>query len=274
LECNSDLVATHHAWKKRRVDQIETLLQQGSDVLADHRVLTNRSVCLEISQVTHPTLTVRSAQRLAVFGYDSTSIYLWSYLALQEFILGHYNKFLTTWLQRVNDSEEPSRVENLGMNNTYKSAHTMLSTLVNVKTSIYYALDNVCWITEEMKERRHAKFFADAVTTRGLSSVQTEVERKLYELTNIATDVHQVLLTLDQRNIMADLRAISQAANHTRRSISLLNFALAATQAAILSDYLGNLVPILSAPLWKGLIGLGLFAAAIILYVVLSKGRN
>lgn len=122
-----------------------------------------------------------------------------------------------------------------------------------------------------MKERRHARFFADSVLARGFDNLQLEVDRKLRELTSIATDVHQVLLALDQRDIMANLRSVSQAANYTKRSISLLNFAVAAAQAVVLSEYLSNLLPILEQPLWKGMVDLGLFVLTILLYIALNR---
>ena len=271
LECNSDLIRVHRAWRERHVHHIQSLVQHGTDVLADHRVLTNRSVCLEISQVKHPTLTIRSAQRLSVFGYDSTSIYLWGYLALQEFVLGYYNRYLSTLLQQASESLRYTGGEHPHDIVVYGSGRDVLADLVKTKVALYHVLDSIYWITENMREKRHAVFFAEAVEARGLDDVFGEVERKLQELTGVATDVHQVFVSIDQRDIMSDLRSLNEAAVSTRRGIAFLSFAVAAAQAAVLADYLGKLIPCLDLPLWKGLLGIGLFGAALLLYVFLSR---
>lgn len=275
LNCNSDLIRVHHAWRDRRVDQIAILLNQGTDVLADHRVLTNYSVCLEISQVAHPSLTVRSAQRLAVFGYDSTSIHLWHYLALQEFILGYHNQLLSFLLDRAD--ELTRRLRSAGQASgvmPQAQLREMLIQLVETKAAIYGTFDKVCWIAEKMREKRHAKFFEESTKARGLDAVLGEIERKLRELTSIATDVHQVLLSMDQTEIMRDVQNLNRAALHSKRSLSLLVFAVMAAPAAILADYVGQLFPELDSPTWKGIIGLGLFLLAMLLYWALRKSSE
>ena len=78
LQVTSDLMRAHQTWRRRSHEQVAQLMCESTAVLADHRVITNGRVCLEISQVTHPTLTERSSDRLRLFGYDSTSIYLWA----------------------------------------------------------------------------------------------------------------------------------------------------------------------------------------------------
>jgi len=271
LECNSDHIGVHHSWRERRADQVACLLGHGTDVLADHRVLTDRSVCVEISQVDYPSLTPRSAERLRTFGYDSTSLHLWHYLALQELTLGYFNSLLSEALGRANQLVRAETQEKGGHPAASESVRQLLSELVGVKTSLFKVMDEVCWITAHLKERRHAEFLMESVREWNLHLSIEEVERKLAELTSVSADVYQVMLAADQRDLTQDMRRLNILSMSTNRGIVLLNILAAAEIATVLALFTAQLVPALKPPLALGAFGLGLFVLFTTLILSLER---
>lgn len=274
LEANCDVIWHKEGWKRnRRRDQVTKHFENASDVLADHRVLRNRSVVLEICQVNHPEIGVRSAQRLASFGYDSTSVFLWGHLALEEFVLEFYSKELSVMLSNSNQVLSSMSANADRVYSRDDTSRAILLDLLKVKTDIYYALDNVSWITEDMIEDRHVTFFRSSNRDRGFDELIGVIERKLGELSSISTDMNQVLLLADQRNTLHDLHSLTQATARAKRSIDIFFFVMTAAQATILSDYFTSLIPALHTPAWKSAIALALFGLAILMFAVIT-GRN
>ncbi len=71
-------------WKDLSRSQIQKALDKKTDVLKDHRILISERICVEISQVDAPTLRTVSAMRLQLYGYDSTSVFLWGLISIVE----------------------------------------------------------------------------------------------------------------------------------------------------------------------------------------------
>ncbi|MET8862101.1 hypothetical protein ABZW11_04000 [Nonomuraea sp. NPDC004580] len=89
----TDHVAFDGLWRRRSPDQVFNDVGTGYTVLGDHMVFLNTSCCLEISHL--PVgLRTRSEFRMRYYGYDSSSIFVWTIanlrLAVSDNLERHY----------------------------------------------------------------------------------------------------------------------------------------------------------------------------------------
>jgi hypothetical protein len=266
LDCNNEYVVRDGEWRARTPSQIQVLTTQGTSVFASHRVLTHRSVCVEISQVHKPNVTTRSVERLRHYGYDSTSLYLWGHLALQEFALGYFSHHLSEKLHEAASLHRSHSVQ-AGGRAALTTVGDMLDELTAIRAAVYHALDGVCRITEHMRERRHPDFFLQAVQDRELDTARLGVERKLRELSEgIAADAYQVHLGREQADLMRELGALTEAASSASERFSTLAYMVGAVQLVLLAGFIGEVVPWLGGHLAKGVIGGAIVAFALFAY--------
>jgi hypothetical protein len=185
MDCGSDLMLKdRNARTTRHQEQIIALLEKGTEILSDHRVLIQRSVCLEISQINSPTLRPRSENRLYDYGFDSTSLYLWCILAAQEAVLLSFNDQMSEALRRVQQLlESPTTTE----------VRSELKNLISVKVGWYRALDGVVWLSSRMREERHVRFFKQAEKSWGLDSMLSEVNQKLRAYTETLAEIQRLI---------------------------------------------------------------------------------
>jgi hypothetical protein len=73
----TDHVTFDGLWRRRSRDQVFTDVAMGYTVLGDHMVFVNPSCCLEISHLPID-LRARSEYRMRYYGYDSSSIFVWT----------------------------------------------------------------------------------------------------------------------------------------------------------------------------------------------------
>jgi len=185
LECTSDLILHDtQSWRARRHDQVESLVEKGTDILADHRVLTHRSVCLEISQVAEPKLKPRSAHRLGAYGFDSTSLYLWCVTATLESVLIAFNEELAESLVRVRKLAENNDID-------MKAVRDELKILSATRVRLLGSVNDVFWLTSKLREQRHVAFFHDAETAWSLDTLRVYIEDKFHELSQITAHLLQ-----------------------------------------------------------------------------------
>jgi len=273
LQCTSDLMRVHHAWRRRSCEQVEQLLGRSTAVLADHRIVTNGRVCLEISQVTHPSLTERSSDRLRIFGYDSTSIYLWGYLAFSSFVIDYFSQLLSGFLQEAKNVMELPR-ESTSLLAEYKEVRDVLMHIVDAKIDIYKTLDSVFWITGNLLEKRHVNFFQNQIESWQLDSSVERVEKKLRELTSIASDVHQVLTNMEERNSMDRIRELAEKAEKTNRGLEALNIIVALFSSVVLSQFIGTLNESLNTPTAQTAITVAIFVFVVSMYLLLVRSKR
>jgi hypothetical protein len=82
----SDHVVKADKWRERSPDAVLAEARHGFTFLSDHFVLLNETCCLEVTHTAAAPATV-FLDRLAGYGYDSTSIFIWTLAALREGVL-------------------------------------------------------------------------------------------------------------------------------------------------------------------------------------------
>lgn len=104
-----DHVAMDGLWRRRSRDQVFNDIATGYTVLGDHMVFVNPSCCLEISHLPID-LRTRSEFRMRHYGYDSSSIFVWSIanlrLAVAESLERHYRGLMETLIEERDISAE------------------------------------------------------------------------------------------------------------------------------------------------------------------------
>lgn len=274
LQSNSDLIRKHKEWRRQSKDRIEKLFQNISSVLSDHAVVTNGSICLEISQVNYPVLTERSSDRIMIFGYDSTSIYLWGYLALLEFVLNYYNATLSSMLYQARQTITKQSTTDKKIIIDYDKARELIKTVVNIKTEIYDSLDNVYWITGNMNEQRHVDFFQNSATSLRLDKEVIRIEQKLDQLTSITSDIEEVLLSLDQRDTMQKIKVLTEKTAETNRVLEFLSVVAAIASSVIFTQFLASIFTVMSDPIFQISLTVVLILSILVIYVILRREKN
>lgn len=86
LSYNSEHLLEHGLWLRRSPQQVFSQVRSGFGFFEDHMVFVNADCCLEMSHL--PAWLRRNSQfRLSSYGYDSSSIYLWTAGMLQRAIV-------------------------------------------------------------------------------------------------------------------------------------------------------------------------------------------
>lgn len=86
LQFTSDHIVKDQLWQRQSPLQVLQVAGKGSTYLGDHIVFTTKNCCLEISHL-GVAARRRSTFRLDKFGYDSTSIFVWSSTLYRRLVL-------------------------------------------------------------------------------------------------------------------------------------------------------------------------------------------
>lgn len=111
LGASSDHILRDGLWRRRSADQVYFELGSGFAFFPDHMVLVNSSCCLEITHLP-AWLRDRSRFRLEAYGYDSSSIFVWSVAMLRSAVTGDLtNRYRESLAQLVERSGMTSEEE-------------------------------------------------------------------------------------------------------------------------------------------------------------------
>ena len=243
-------------WKNRRLDQVQREFKSETDVLKDHRIVTNERVCIEISQVNHPYLTPVSAQRLYAYGYDSTSIFLWGYLALQDAALEYYSKQadtslyeieseLSTWIIETDKAidKEVVRIKES------KKIPIMLRELVARRLEIISAVGRHTTTWMYCYEDRHIMFLNQGTKLRKIDEKKEEIYRSLNNVKELAFDFTQVLLAVESgrtnietNNLLKEAKQLNENQSNMTKRLNILNFLVGGTAIAPLTEFITSLI--------------------------------
>jgi len=273
LECTSDIIRIHHAWRNLPRDRVAELLDSSQSVTAQNLIATAGSVCIEAFEQVAPEINERTKARLLDYGYDSTSIYLWNYLALLEFITGYYNSYLSQLLTEARNTFAKAPFSTVAFDKTNEVSE-FLTKVVRVKTEIYEALDNVYWITANMYEERHMRFFNDSLKATHLEEEVLRIQQKLEQLTSISFGMNQVLSNRDQVRTMTQIRDLTKSSSLTNRVLTFLNLLLASTASISLAEFLKDLSPSTFPPVLQGIVAITSFVLVVAYVQYIATGKS
>lgn len=245
-------------WRGRRKDQVEREYKRMTDVLGDHRVIFNERVCLEISQVDHPNLDPVSEKRLYSYGYDSTSIFLWGYLNLQEAACEFYTKQAKRSLQRIEaelNGWAGYGEKNSTINSSQDSNHNkiiILSEFVTHRLKIIDAVEKHLSIWTLCLEDRHRNFIRDNASLRKIEDKVKEIQKISNNANEMAMDFTRVILAIQ-----------SEKANKNQSKmmmrLSILSFLIGGFGIVPMTDFIIGFHESINTPYWKGSIAFLLF---------------
>ena len=149
--------------------------------------------------------------------------------------------------------------------------------ILNAKIEIYKTLESTFWITGNMVEKRHGSFFQSQTRSWQLDQSVKTLEKKLGELTSVCSDVHQVLISLEERGTMERLRELSEKAEKTNHALNVLSVIGTIFSSIAIPQFLGTLNKTFAVPLAQAALGVATFASIVGTYFLLShsrKGKN
>ena len=182
LSCHNEHFSKDELWKKASANQVHSSALSKTDVLMDHQVLVSERVCVEISQVDHPTLRHISELRLSTYGYDSTSIFLWGCLVITNVGLEVCNTKAIGLQERITE-------------HTLKHDWTneeVLRVAVD-KQKISKEIDQYSSLKKLCIERRHKDFISNGEKIKGIDDTKIHINQvfeSMKELSSlfVATD--------------------------------------------------------------------------------------
>jgi len=187
LECTSEQMLRNPGdWRKRRKVHVEALMQQAaespgvSSLRRSSSVLTHGSVCIEISQLPVSSALTRSIRRLAAYGFDSTSLYLWSIAAAEEAVLIAFTSELSDTVHRLHELIDNDASDSGAVRRELKG-------LLRTRASLYRSLNTFFALTSRLREQRHVVFFREAEVDWSLDGMRREVDSRLVGLTQLAS---------------------------------------------------------------------------------------
>lgn len=196
LSFSTDHVVKDRLWLRRNPSQVFAEVAEAFAFFDDHAVFLNRNCCLEVSHLPIQ-LRERSRYRMQSYGYDSSSIFIWSLETLRWFAL---STLRSQYKQTV--------LELLSQKDLSAAARTGL-----LQQRIQHAavIDQLLAIYEHLKEPR-------------LRAVGAELDG-LWMTERIAHDAQQEIDKSDA--LAADLAKVREQALETRRNTLLGVVALA-----------------------------------------------
>jgi hypothetical protein len=268
LGCFDDRIRLNHAWRKLTKEEVQKTTSKIRSSTGAYATLTSGPICIEVFhyemlKAMTPELAERTTERLIVYGYDSTSIYLWEALAILAFVTSYYNMCLSNMLYSVHTLLGTSS------GNSQKLQDT-LSRIIELKLEIYGALDKTYWSFDTIVDPRRLEFFREGVANLRLGDEIRQVEVKLNALSSIFTDISQTVTSVDENTTIREIRDLGIASDNTNKIIMFLS---ALTAVTVSLDLANLIIPILSgnfATFREGLIALIIFSCIILscLYVI------
>lgn len=221
----------HHTkdglWKQLSSSQIREAVANRTDVLNDHRILASERICIEISQVDEPRFREISKRRLSLYGYDSTSAFLWGYLSIIEIGIKNCGSVLRELCQCV--SEDAHR-DILGLS---KKRHQVLC----LKDQ-YLSIDEMCI------EGRHKEFIGRGITKKDLNKVIQNInkaDQQFQDLSNLLISETTSKSSIEISELFKAFRGYTEEQDRSNDIVSELGLILAITSVFAAIEYIEDL---------------------------------
>jgi hypothetical protein len=131
----TDHVIYDGLWRRRSRDQIFNDIATGFTVLGDHMVFLNSSCCLEISHLPID-LRSRSEFRMRYYGYDSSSIFVWTIGNLRSALLDGLEQYYRHFMGSLIEERAITADRNIGISKQQMRHSVALIELQNSRNSM------------------------------------------------------------------------------------------------------------------------------------------
>lgn len=221
----------HHTkgelWKQLSSRQIREAVANRTDVLNDHRILASERICIEISQVDEPCFRDISERRLSLYGYDSTSAFLWGYLSIIEIGIKNCVSVLKKLCQCV-----------------LVDAHRDILDLSKKRYQVLLLKDQYLSIGEMCIEDRHKKFISRGITKKHLNEVIESIKRadqQFQDLSNLSISETTSKSSIEISELFKAFRGYTEEQDRSNDIVSVLGLILAITSVFAAIEYIEDL---------------------------------
>jgi len=221
----------HHTkdglWKQLSSSRIREAVANRTDVLNDHRILASEMICIEISQVDKPSFSKISERRLSVYGYDSTSTFLWGYLSIIEIGLRKCVSDLKKLCQHI--PEDKATPVNKILELSKKRQQVLLL------RDQYQSIDEMC------RESRHKAFIVRGTTVKQLNNVVENIDRAnqhFQNSANLAISEMTAETSVEIRNLIEAFQEYTEEQDRSNDKVTILSLVLAATSIFAAAEYI------------------------------------
>lgn len=218
----------HHTkdglWKQLSSSRIREAVANRTDVLNDHRILASEMICIEISQVDKPYFTAISKCRLSLYGYDSTSTFLWGYLSIIEIGIKNCVSVLKKLCTCV-----------------LYDAHMDILDLSKKSYQVLLLKDQYLSIGEMCIEGRHKEFISRGITKKHLNEVKESINRadqQFQDLSNLSISETTSKSSIEISELFKAFRGYTEEQDRQNDKISKLGLALAGISLIAVIEYI------------------------------------
>ncbi|SDJ35158.1 hypothetical protein [Nonomuraea jiangxiensis] len=134
----TDHVSKDGLWRRRSPDQVFNDVATGYTVLGDHMVFVNPSCCLEISHLPID-LRPRSEFRMRYYGFDSSSIFVWTVANLRQAVSENLERHYRLTMETLITEPTIAAKRNIGIAKSQLRHSAMLTELHNFRHSLHEA---------------------------------------------------------------------------------------------------------------------------------------
>ena len=273
-------------WRDRSKEQVERECKKTTDVVADHRVIHNERICLEISQVNHPTFDPVSKQRFYAYGYDRTSLFLWGYFNLQDAACEYYKKQAKLAIEQIevelNDLPENSPPDNRPKEEGYSNIKKtkFLREFVTNRLKIIDSVEQHLSLRMLCLEGRHRKFFEENASLREFEKKALAIQQILnnatmaMDLTKIILAIHSENANVETNKLLQEVKNLNENQSETTVRLGFISLLIGTMGIAPMADFIINFDTKFNIWYWKGSIVLMLLSLLILVIGFIYKFRK
>lgn len=198
LSFSSDHVIKDHLWLKRTPGQVFAEVAEGFAFFDDHIVFMNNNCCLEVSHLPID-LRERSRYRLQMYGYDSSSTFIWTLETLRWFALSSLRGGYKQTIRILLGEKDLSAA----------ARNSLLQRWMQDGT----AIDQILAVRENLKEPRLTAIAAEIEKLWQTDDIARDAQREMEKADTLATDLAKVRdQTLEtKRNTLLGVIAVALA---------------------------------------------------------------
>lgn len=254
----------NNMWKQQSANSVSENTGRHTDVLNDHCILQSDRVCIEISQVNHPTLRPISAARLCEFGYDSTSLFLWGYIQIIKKVFS---------VCQNKSSKLRDRVITLLDNPEQTDAAAESSRITKETTDLYKELEIHNRIKNSCIEIRHRDFITQGMEATGLDAIHMDMKDIFSQITggiSVAISARTSKSNSETAGILEAIRDLNKIQSETSTNLALITVLFTIPGVCTLAEYIASLSDVWNSGYGKTailIICAACYAVTIFLYV-------
>jgi hypothetical protein len=170
----TDHVVYDGLWRRRSRDQVFNDVGSGFTVLGDHMVFLNSSCCLEISHLPI-NLRPRSEFRMKSYGYDSSSIFVWTVANLRLAVTGDLANRYRTVMEELVAERSISTGRHVALSKDYLRHSALIARITG--------------LPHLMREFRNRVFYEEISRLRMSDDSISTTGREMERVVQLATDL-------------------------------------------------------------------------------------